>query len=51
MASTPFINPTPIAVRYDSYNVNCSENIAFTTPSGTVIKIPQGTLVDAQEIL
>jgi hypothetical protein len=44
----PFIQTTPIAVSYETYEVNCNDSTGITTSSGTVIQIPKGSLVDAK---
>ena len=44
----PFIINTPIAIEYDLYKVDCTDSTGIITPSGTIIQIPKGSLVDTQ---
>lgn len=46
LSDRPFINPAPITIQNETYTVNCDDSTGIITPSGSVIQIPKGSLVD-----
>ncbi len=46
LSDRPFINPAPITIQNETYTVNCDDSTGIITPSGSIIQIPKGSLVD-----